>query len=88
VPLFLKGSFWGFASFDDCHNERRFPGAEETILRSGSIMIVNAILRNEMEQNIRNTVAKLEAVVSNYSGIIWSVNREGTITLFNGLYLK
>jgi GAF domain-containing protein len=88
VPLFLKGNFWGFASFDDCRNDRSFPRAEETILRSGSLMIVNAILRNEMEQNIKNTVAKLEAVVSNYSGIIWSVDREGTITLFNGLYLK
>ncbi|MDR3335808.1 MAG: response regulator [Treponema sp.] len=41
-----------------------------------------------MAKNIKDTVAKLEAVISNYSGIIWSVDREGIITLFNGLYLK
>jgi len=33
-------------------------------------------------------VARLKAVVSNYSGIIWSVSRDETITLFDGLYLE
>jgi len=32
--------------------------------------------------------AKLEAVINNYKGIIWSVDTEGTITTFNGQYLK
>ncbi|MDR3248748.1 MAG: PAS domain S-box protein, partial [Treponema sp.] len=41
-----------------------------------------------MAKNIRDTVAKLEAVISNYAGIIWSVDQDWTITLFNGLYLK
>jgi PAS domain S-box-containing protein len=99
VPVFLKpsgdspscadpGVFWGFASFDDCHKVRSFTEKEESILRSGSLMIVNAILRNELAKDIKDTVAKMEAVISNYSGVIWSVNREGIITLFNGLYLK
>jgi signal transduction histidine kinase/CheY-like chemotaxis protein/ABC-type amino acid transport substrate-binding protein len=88
IPVFLKDNFWGFTSFDDCHEERCFSEEEESILRSGSLMIVTAIQRNEMAQNIANTVAKLEAVISNYSGIIWCVNRERIITLFNGLYLK
>jgi signal transduction histidine kinase/DNA-binding response OmpR family regulator/ABC-type amino acid transport substrate-binding protein len=56
VPLFLKDSFWGFASFDDCHQERSFREEEVTILRSGSMMINNAIQRNEMDQNITNAL--------------------------------
>ena len=88
VPVFLQDQFWGFVGFDDCHRERIFSESEESILRSGSLLISNALLRNEMTLNIRDAAARLEAVISNYSGVIWSVNRENIITLFNGLYLN
>jgi signal transduction histidine kinase/DNA-binding response OmpR family regulator/ABC-type amino acid transport substrate-binding protein len=88
IPVFLNDDFWGFVSYDDCHAERHFSKEEESILRSGSLMIVTAIQRNEMSQDIKNTIAKLKAIIGSYTGIIWSVNREGTITLFDGLYLK
>ncbi|MDR2742433.1 MAG: response regulator [Treponema sp.] len=54
VPLFLKDIFWGFASFDDCRHERSFLEEEVTILRSGSIMIINSIQRNEMAQHLKS----------------------------------
>jgi signal transduction histidine kinase len=60
VPIFLKDTFWGFVSFDDCHRERSFSESEESILRSGSLMIVNAILRNEMAQNVENALEQAE----------------------------
>ncbi|ULQ58760.1 response regulator [Brucepastera parasyntrophica] len=52
VPVFLQDKFWGFVGFDDCHTEREFSEGEETILRSGSLLIANALLRNEMTQNL------------------------------------
>ncbi|MFP3040850.1 response regulator [Treponema primitia] len=52
VPLFLQHSFWGFVSFDDCRNDRDFPEAEVGILRSGGMLIANAILRFEMTENL------------------------------------
>jgi signal transduction histidine kinase/DNA-binding response OmpR family regulator/ABC-type amino acid transport substrate-binding protein len=61
VPVFLKSVFWGFTSFDDCRMERSFPKEEENILRSASLLIVNAILRNEMAQNVRNALKAAEA---------------------------
>jgi signal transduction histidine kinase/DNA-binding response OmpR family regulator/ABC-type amino acid transport substrate-binding protein len=61
VPVFLKSAFWGFASFDDCRLEHSFPKEEENILRSASLLIVNAILRNEMAQNVRNALKAAEA---------------------------
>ena len=88
VPVILRDEFWGFVGFDDCHRERTFSENDESILRSGSLVIANALLRNEMTQNIRAVAARLEAVISNYSGIIWSVDRNNVITLFNGLYLN
>jgi PAS domain S-box-containing protein len=53
------------------------------------IQIVNQI--RAMEQSTRNmqiTLARMEAVVNNYNGIIWGVDYDGIITSFNGQYLK
>jgi signal transduction histidine kinase/CheY-like chemotaxis protein len=52
IPVFLQDDFWGFVSFDDCKKEREFPEAEEGILRSGSLLIANALMRNEMTQHL------------------------------------
>ena len=88
LPLFLKNKFWGLFSVDDCQRERFFSEEEIRVLRSVGLMISNAMLKNEMTQRINATNAKLDAVISNYSGVIWSVDRDGVINLFNGLYLK
>ncbi|MDL2263988.1 response regulator [Synergistaceae bacterium OttesenSCG-928-I11] len=48
VPVFLQDDFWGFVSFSNCHEERSFTKDEETILVSGSMLMANAIARNEM----------------------------------------
>jgi signal transduction histidine kinase/DNA-binding response OmpR family regulator len=68
VPIFLQERFWGFISFDDCRREREFSPSEESILRSGSLLMVNAIVRNEMtsslirarEEALSSTKAKSE----------------------------
>jgi signal transduction histidine kinase/CheY-like chemotaxis protein len=52
IPLFLQDSFWGFVSFDDCRRERDFPDEEVGILRSGGMLIANAILRFEMTESL------------------------------------
>ena len=88
VPIFLKGHFWGFVSFDDYRNKRVFPEAELHIMRSWGLLIVGAIQRQEIALNMQRALKKLEAVTNNYKGVIWSVNREGIITTFNGQYLK
>ena len=48
VPVFLQQEFWGFVSYDDLKQERRFLAEEENILRSGSLLLANAVVRNEM----------------------------------------
>ena len=63
VPVFLRNIFWGFVGFNDCHQERVFTQDEETILRSASLLITNALLRNEMTQEL--TVAMEKAFAAN-----------------------
>ncbi|MCL1848369.1 MAG: ATP-binding protein [Clostridiales bacterium] len=86
VPVFLHGELWGFVSFDDYHNKRAFPEGEESILRSWGLLVVGAIQRGEISRDMKHTLSKLEAVTSNYKGVIWSVDTDGTITTFAGRY--
>ncbi|MCL2392409.1 MAG: response regulator [Oscillospiraceae bacterium] len=52
VPIFLDEKFWGLVGFDDCHNERVFTTNDELILRSASYIIANALIRNEMTNEL------------------------------------
>jgi signal transduction histidine kinase/CheY-like chemotaxis protein/HPt (histidine-containing phosphotransfer) domain-containing protein len=52
VPLSFEGRFWGFASFDDCEKERVFTADEEGIMTSGALMVVTALERNQMENDL------------------------------------
>ncbi|MDR0827741.1 MAG: response regulator [Desulfovibrio sp.] len=62
VPVFFQGRFWGLVSFDDCHEARAFSQNDENLLRSGGLLIANAILRNEMTDNL--VAAREEALAS------------------------
>jgi len=72
VPVFQQGKLWGFISFSDCRKERIFTSEEETVLRSASLLIVNAILRNEMTENL--VKSKEEALSSAKAKSIFLAN--------------
>ena len=88
VPLFLKDNFWGLLSVDDCIDERYFSDDEISVLRSTGLLIANALLHHDITNSYKITLARMNAVVSNYTGVIWSVDKNQIITLFNGLFLK
>ena len=88
VPLFIQDRFWGFAGFDNCRSERLFSLDEISVLNSSSLLIVTALIRNETALDIRATASRLEAVISNHPGIIFCVDENDSIILFNGNYLK
>jgi len=88
VPVIVRNEFWGFVGYDNCHSERIFTKNEESILRSASMLMASSWLRRDITLNIHATAAKLEAVIVNYPGIIWCVDKDNIITLFNGRYLN
>ncbi|MCL2223041.1 MAG: response regulator [Oscillospiraceae bacterium] len=63
VPVFLHDEFWGLIGFDDCVNERIFTENEEIILRSVSKMLANALIRNKMTNNLKETSEQLETAL-------------------------
>jgi len=62
-PVYLQDRYWGFVSFDNCHSEKLCSEREASILQSGSLLLANAIERNEIELDMRNTLKKLESAV-------------------------
>ena len=81
IPIFLRGHFWGFATFDDCRRDRIFPEVEVSTLRFWCMLAVGTIQRIKIALN-------MEAVTNNYKGLIWSIDNEGTVTIFKGRYLQ
>ncbi|MDR1028510.1 MAG: response regulator [Clostridiales Family XIII bacterium] len=61
IPIYMRETFWGFVSFDDCRHERKFSSEDESILRSGSLLMANALIRNDMTKNL---IRAREAAVS------------------------
>ena len=64
APVFVQDQFWGFVGYDNCHEERLFTESEQSILSSGGLLIANALLRNEMLLDIRDSSIKLEAALN------------------------
>ncbi|MDR1070674.1 MAG: response regulator [Gracilibacteraceae bacterium] len=62
IPVVLQDKFWGFVSFDDCLRERDFSEDEESILRSGSLLLANAIIRDEYNRNLQNRLKQQEVM--------------------------
>ncbi|MCL2834318.1 MAG: ATP-binding protein [Treponema sp.] len=67
LPIFLDDKFWGFVGFDEMHHERLFTENEESILRSGNLLIATSMQRNEMTRNLRYTSTQLESALEKAS---------------------
>ena len=52
IPVFISEKFWGMVSFDVCHKQREFAESEVSILRSWGLLIVGAMQRNLIAQDL------------------------------------
>jgi signal transduction histidine kinase/DNA-binding response OmpR family regulator/ABC-type amino acid transport substrate-binding protein len=76
VPVFLQDAFWGFIGFDDCHRERYFSSDEEAILRSGSLLLANAVMRNETTQALEQSMEQAKAASRAKSEFLANMSHE------------
>ena len=63
VPVFSSEEMWGFFIFDESSYERIFTENEVSILRSGSLLITNSLLRQSITENLQDTSIKLESAL-------------------------
>jgi signal transduction histidine kinase/DNA-binding response OmpR family regulator/ABC-type amino acid transport substrate-binding protein len=64
VPIFLDGTFWGFASFGDQNEQRVFSKVEEHVLRSWGSVVVGVVLRNEVSLEMRDTIKEMKKTIT------------------------
>jgi len=76
VPIFIHGESWGFVGFDDCHVERHFTESEEEILRSGSLLIANAMQRNEINKELKEAFERAETANTAKSSFLSNMSHE------------
>ncbi|MDR3000658.1 MAG: response regulator [Fibromonadaceae bacterium] len=60
TPLFINNMFWGFALFEDRHNERYFDEESTEMMHSAAFLCVNTIIMNEKTQSIVKTLEALK----------------------------
>jgi GAF domain-containing protein len=63
IPIFARDQFWGFIGYDNYREERVYSENEQSILRSGGMLIANAILRNDMTLSLRSSAEQLEVAL-------------------------
>ena len=65
IPVFLQEGFWGFIGLDRSSADTLFSPMEEKVIQSSGILIVSAIVRNQITQNL--IVARESALESDKS---------------------
>ena len=76
VPVYVQEEFWGFVGFDDCRNERLFTENEVSILRSGSLLIANALLHHDITMKLESMLGKAQAASQAKSDFLANMSHE------------
>ncbi|MCL2068833.1 MAG: ATP-binding protein [Oscillospiraceae bacterium] len=63
IPVFIENKLWGLSCVDNYTTERSFTQEEVDILKSGTLMLVSSLRRNEMLTNIHQTSQRLGAAL-------------------------
>ncbi|MDR1142891.1 MAG: bacteriohemerythrin [Spirochaetaceae bacterium] len=80
IPILLQERFWGFVSFDNCREEREYPEETVAMLRSGCLLIANAVIRKSNDLMISARLKQQELM----AGISQSfISREPMANLIN-----
>ncbi|MCL1928096.1 MAG: transporter substrate-binding domain-containing protein [Treponema sp.] len=89
VPVFVRDKFWGYVGYDNCHDEVLYTETEQSIIRSGSLLIANALVRNEMDKLRNATTNSLESILNSIDAFIYAnVPETGEILFVNDCMKK
>jgi len=71
VPIFVRGSWWGYLGFDDCETEREWTSTELDLLRTAADTLGAAIARRRAEEQLRETESRYRALVEHIPAVLY-----------------
>ncbi|MDD1739525.1 MAG: PAS domain S-box protein [Methanothrix sp.] len=83
VPIFTKGSFWGFIGFDDRSSDRIWTWGEVSVLMTIAGAIGGSIERWQTQAALAQSEKKYRELVESANSIILRLDRAGNITFIN-----
>jgi signal transduction histidine kinase/CheY-like chemotaxis protein len=75
-PVIFRGNFWGTVAFNNCHADRRFSEDEERSLLPVALVLANAIIRNEMMQELVRAQSEAESASRAKSDFLSNMSHE------------
>ncbi|MCL2509443.1 MAG: ATP-binding protein, partial [Oscillospiraceae bacterium] len=76
APVFIRNDFWGFVGCDNCHEEIIFTDEVVATLRSGCLLITQALLRNEMTQELASAFKEARTANQAKSAFLATMSHE------------
>jgi len=83
IPIFAKGSFWGFIGLDDRRVERIWTWGEVSVLMTIAGAIGGAMERWQTQAALAQSEKKYRELVESANSIILRLDMEGKITFIN-----
>ena len=79
VPLFIKGTFWGFVLFEDRHYERYFDEEQVEIMRSAAFLCANVFIQRQMELEVAESNELNNSMLDAVPVVIVILNENGDV---------
>ena len=83
VPIFIGDRFWGFIGFEDCHQQRQWRDEEEAVLMALAAGLGEAIARDAMEKQLRQTSSDLRAIFQSLPDEYFRLAADGSVLDYN-----
>lgn len=77
LPIFIDNRYWGFLSFEDCENERKWKKAEIDALRVLTNSVGGIIKQRKSESELREKESEISAIISAIPDMIFVFDKYG-----------
>lgn len=83
LPIFLKGTFYGFIGFDDCKQEREWREDEISFLKTLSSKLTSAIEKRRNMLELQDTLMEKSHILESIGDAFFAVDKRWVVTYWN-----